>query len=294
MYSREKERFVRIHAIETGVVRLKAAWPQGKGHGLARNIRAITGSAWTDPLPIYAWVIEHPEGLIVIDTGETSRAAHQGYFPWWQPVFRLAVRETLTPDQEIGPQLKRLGFSPRDVRWVVLTHLHTDHAGGLHYFPDATILVARTEYRQALGLAGQVRGYLPQHWPSWFAPTLVDFLPQPYGTFPASFPLTQAGDVTLVPTAGHSAGHLSVLLRESEQTIAFAGDLSYSQDLLVRQAIDGVSADEAQARQSLQRMLSYTQATPTVYLPSHDPKSAHRLAQRLVVPQAPVPTLSAS
>jgi glyoxylase-like metal-dependent hydrolase (beta-lactamase superfamily II) len=277
-----------IHAIQTGVVRIKADWVQGKGHGLARNIRAIADSTWTDPLPIYAWVIEHPEGLIVIDTGETARAAQPGYFPWWQPAFRFAVRETLTPDQEIGPQLQRLGLSPRDVRWVIMTHMHTDHAGGLRHFPGASILVARTEYQQALGLRGEVRGYIPQHWPSWFAPTLIDFLPQAVGPFPASFPLTQAGDVILVPTAGHSAGHLAVLLREPAQTIAFAGDLSYSQDLFLRQAIDGVSANEAQARQSLQRMLAYAQANPTVYLPSHDPESAQRLAQRLICPASPI------
>lgn len=276
-----------IHAIQTGAVRIKADWVQGKGHGLARNVRAIADSNWTAPLPIYAWVVEHPEGLIVIDTGETAQAAQPGYFPWWQPAFRFAVRETLTPDQEIGPQLQRIGLSPRDVRWVVMTHLHTDHAGGLRHFPGATILVARAEYQQALGLRGQIRGYVPQHWPSWFAPRLIDFMPQAVGPFPASFPLTRTGDVILVPTAGHSAGHLSVLLREPAQTIAFAGDLSYSQDLFLRQAIDGVSADEAQARLSLQRMLAYAQANPTVYLPSHDPESAQRLAQRAICPAFP-------
>lgn len=285
---------MQIHAIQTGVVRVKADWVQGKGHGLARNFHAIADSTWTDALPIYAWVIEHPEGLIVVDTGETADAAQPGYFPWWQPAFRFAVRETITPDEEIGPQLQRLGFSPRDVRWVVMTHLHTDHAGGLRHFPRATILVARAEFQQALGLAGQVRGYVPQHWPSWFAPELIDFAPRPFETFPASYPLTQAGDVILVPTTGHSAGHLSVLAQESERTIVLAGDVTYSQDLLLRQAVDGVSADEAQARQSLRRMLAYAQSTPTVYLPSHDPESAQRLMQRLVCPASPVIATSTS
>jgi glyoxylase-like metal-dependent hydrolase (beta-lactamase superfamily II) len=45
-------------------------------------------------------------------------------------------REGVEPDQEIGPQLERLGIAPGDVRWVVMTHLHTDHAGGLGHFAD--------------------------------------------------------------------------------------------------------------------------------------------------------------
>ena len=90
---------------------------------------------WTEPLPIYAWLIEHPEGLIVVDTGETARAGEPGYFPRWHPYFKLAVREWVQPEDEIGPRLRALGFSPDDVRWVILTHLHTDHAGGLAHFP---------------------------------------------------------------------------------------------------------------------------------------------------------------
>lgn len=278
---------MRVHMVQTGTVRLKARWPEGVGHGLARNLRAILGPTWTEPLPIYAWVIEHPEGLIVVDTGETAQAAQPGYFPAWHPAFRLAVRESLTPDDEIGPGLRRLGLSPDDVRWVVLTHLHTDHAGGLHHFPRARVLVARKEYEVARGFAGMARGYQPQHWPSWLAPELLDFQPQAVGPFPVSHALTRAGDVMLVPTNGHSAGHTSVLVRDGELTLALAGDVSYSQDLMLRQKIDGVSPDERAARATLRRMKAYCASTPTVYLPSHDPDAARRLAEREVCPATP-------
>ena len=66
---------------------------------------------WTEPLPIYAFAIEHPEGVIVVDTGETAGASKPGYFPSWHPGFRCAVREWVEPEQEIGPQLERLGIS---------------------------------------------------------------------------------------------------------------------------------------------------------------------------------------
>jgi hypothetical protein len=43
-------------------------------------------------VPILAWVIEHPEGIIVVDTGETARTAEPGYLPSWHPYYRFAVR----------------------------------------------------------------------------------------------------------------------------------------------------------------------------------------------------------
>jgi N-acyl homoserine lactone hydrolase len=133
---------MKIHAIQTGTVALTNAWREGVGHGRRRLLHAIVDREWTEPLPIYAFAIEHPEGVIVVDTGEDARASAPGYFAGWHPGLR-AFREQVAPEQEIGPQLRRLGIQPGDVRWVVLTHLHTDHAGGLHHFPDNQILVLR-------------------------------------------------------------------------------------------------------------------------------------------------------
>ncbi len=69
---------MRIHAIQIGTVAVKTRQRAGVGHGLRRRIFTLTDAAWTEPLPIYAWLIEHPEGLIVVDTGETARATEPG------------------------------------------------------------------------------------------------------------------------------------------------------------------------------------------------------------------------
>src|SRR3954470_11268644 len=193
---------MKIHAIQTGTVAITHAWREGVGHGRRRLLHAIADRNWTDPLPIYAFAIEHPEGVIVVDTGETSRASQPGYFPSWHPVFRLAVREWVEPEQEIGPQLDRLGIRPGDVRRVVMTHLHTDHAGGLHHFPDAEVLVAREEVAYATGRRGRLRGYPNNRWPTSFDPVELDLESKPYGPFPQSLRLTKAGDVILVPLPG--------------------------------------------------------------------------------------------
>ena len=74
-----------IHAIRTGLVKVKLAQMEGRGKGLARTVHVLTDDEWSDWLPIYAWVIDHPEGIIVVDTGETARV-HEGVPPQVAPV----------------------------------------------------------------------------------------------------------------------------------------------------------------------------------------------------------------
>lgn len=278
---------VTIHAIQTGTVAVKARQRRGVGRGQVRLARTLVDRHWTEPLPIFAWLIEHPEGLIVVDTGETSHVADPGYFPWWQPYFKLGVREWVAADHEIGPRIKALGLFPEDVRWVIMTHLHTDHAGGLAHFPNSEILVHRPEFENASGFTGKVRGFLPHRWPQWFAPRLFDLSGEPFGPFPQGMRVTEAGDVTIVATHGHTRAHVSVVLDEGARLIFFAGDSSYTETLMLDDAIDGVAPDERAARETLRRIRELARERPVVYLPTHDPESADRLEARQLVTLKP-------
>jgi glyoxylase-like metal-dependent hydrolase (beta-lactamase superfamily II) len=276
---------MKIHAIQTGTVAVTTAWREGVGHGRRRLLHTIVDREWTERLPIYAFAIEHPEGVIVIDTGEDARASQRSYFARWHPGVR-AFREWVGPEQEIGPQLERLGIGPGDVRWVVMTHLHTDHAGGLHHFPANEILVTQTELEFASGLRGRVRGYVAnKHWPAWFNPTVLELEPEPLGPFPQSLQLTQAGDVTLVSVPGHTPGQIGVLVDEGDHTVFLAGDSSYTQELMLRGKVDGVGADEGAERLTHERIRAFAAETPTVSLVAHDPNTATRLAERRVLHQ---------
>jgi N-acyl homoserine lactone hydrolase len=271
---------MKIHAIQTGTVAIKTHQVEGVGRGVRRQVSMFLDRAWTDPLPIYAFAIEHPEGVIVVDTGETARTSEPGYFPAWHPFYRWGLRESVAPEDEIGPQLQRLGIAPGDVRQVVLTHLHTDHAGGLHHFPDTEILVSRGDLEHASGRLGRLRGYPNNRWPSWFAPTPVDLDPTPYGPFPQSRTLTKAGDVTIVPLPGHTPSQIGVLVQEADHAVLLAGDTSYTQDLMLRGVVDGPSPDDAVAQRTHARVRELAAERPTVYLVAHDPDTAARLTER--------------
>jgi N-acyl homoserine lactone hydrolase len=276
---------VHVHAIQTGTVSIKELQRDGGGRARRSLPRVLTDNRWTEPLPILAWLVEHPEGLIVVDTGETARVAEPGYLTPWHPYFRFGVREQVAPEQEIGPQLRALGFDPGDVRWVVLTHFHTDHAGGLAHFPSSEIVASRVDYRYSRGLLGKVRGFLPQHWPKGFSPTLTDFIDGPFGPFESSATLTAAGDVHLVPTPGHTAGHLSVAIDGGDTLLFIAGDASYTERSMLAGRADGVSPDPARARATLARVRQLAAQRPTLYLPSHDPEATARLEHGQVTPR---------
>lgn len=274
---------MRVHAISTGTVQVTTRQRRGSGPGPLRPVATMLDRTFTDPLPIWTWAIEHPEGVIVVDTGETARVMEPGWFPRWHPYFHTAVKFDVRPEQEIGPQLRERGIEPGDVRKVVLTHMHTDHSGGLSHFPHAEILVSRREMDVASGTMGKLRGFLPQRWPDWFEPKTYDPIAVPFGPFPESFPVTEAADVGIVPTPGHTPGHVSVVLDEGDRLLFFAGDTSYDQGLMVEGAIDGVCPDPDAARLSMERIRELCASRATVYLPGHDPEAGERLEGRTPV-----------
>ena len=102
-------------------------------------------------------------------------------------------------------------------------------------------------------MRGRGRGYLPQFFPRWLRPRTVELRGNPVGPFPASYPLTGAADVLLVPTRGHTFGRLSVIVEQpGEPRLVLAGDASYRQDLMLDGVVDGVAADERAARETRQ------------------------------------------
>jgi N-acyl homoserine lactone hydrolase len=268
---------MRIHAIQTGRVQIKQAQIEGRGHGLWRQLQPMVSRQWAPWCPVYAWAIEHAEGVIVVDTGS---GAHLKRLPRWHPYFQFAVRFDIEPEQEVGPQLRSLGISARDVKTVVLTHFHIDHDGGLSHFADSRIFADRDEIARTAGIAGAIQGYLPNRWPKWFDPQPLAWQPSRFGPFARSARITAAGDVVAVPTPGHTPTHVSVIVRDGDEQIMLAGDASYLEATMLRGTIDGVSPDQASAKTTLADIGALCAAVPTIYLPTHDPQAGERLAQR--------------
>jgi N-acyl homoserine lactone hydrolase len=275
---------MRVHAIQTGRVRIKASQIVGRGHGLARRLAPLIDREWSDWLPTCAYAIEHRDGVILVDTGASAGLRR---LPRWHPYFQLAVRFDVEPDEEAGPRLRALGVGAADVKRIVLTHMHVDHDAGLAAFPTSEILVSPGELEIASGLAGRLRGYLPERWPKSFDPKPLVLKSAAYGPFARSRRLTADGAIVAVATPGHTRDHLSVIVEDGDATVVIAGDASYTEEAMLAGRIDGVGADESAELATLAAIRAFAASRPTIYLPSHDPEAARRLAERRVTHASP-------
>jgi len=271
---------IKITPIETGKARMKSVQMTGRdGRGaFGRKVDIFRDTTWVGPLPIYSYLIEHPQGRFLVDTGDTWRNSVPGYLPSWNPFFTKQVIIKVAPLEEIGHRLQALGIDPaRDVDAVLLTHFHHDHTGGLDHFPHTRIIAPRESYEASRGLQGMFMGCLPQRWPIWLKPELVDMDGPAIGPFPGSHAVTSDGSISFVPTPGHSQGHASVIVRDQAVTYFLAGDATYHEANLRAEKADGVTNNPQVSIDTLRKIKAFAAAEPTILLPAHDPAVPDRL-----------------
>ncbi|MBN6494180.1 MBL fold metallo-hydrolase [Acinetobacter pittii] len=175
-------------------------------------------------------LVETDRGLVLIDTG----FGLQDYLHMKQRLSSLVKRlGKIEHNLEFSAiqQIQKLGFSPKDVQHIFVTHLDFDHAGGISDFPHATVHVLAAEYNAAQlpNFKGKLRYRTNQYkdhryWnfveyqkgEAWFNLEKVK-----------GFPLFQ-DEILMVPLLGHSAGHCGIAIKQQNQWLLFCGDAYYS------------------------------------------------------------------
>ena len=260
---------MRIIGLSTGTLQLKPTFLEGSpGHGgpfgLIRSIARDPG--FTEPLPMWSWIIETATERVLVDTGGAPGATGG--------VTR--TRFAITPRQSLVSELARHGLKPGDFDRVFLTHLHGDHVGGLSAFDSRRVWVAKPEWEPVARFPGRLMRFMTAPVPRGFAPRVFDFDGPALFGFPRSFPITSDGSIIALPTPGHSPGHTSFLVRRTEGDVLLAGDVTYDLPALESQRDQGFIAKVELHHDTLGRVLSLVR-TGVAYLPSHDPIAPTRL-----------------
>jgi glyoxylase-like metal-dependent hydrolase (beta-lactamase superfamily II) len=263
---------MKIHALTTGTVRVKHSFLFARS-GPLRQPALFAPGAFSDPLPIHLWVVEHDGQRILVDTGETAAVRDI-------PFARFAVE----PGDELPGALAGIGLAAGQIDTVVLTHMHGDHMDGAVHLGGAPLLVQDSELAYSRSMVSRVFSKVLRQ----PIPEGLNFVPvalrEPFGAFAASRPLTGDGRVLLVSTPGHTPGHCSVLCIDDEgRHVLLAGDATDTLEQLRARRPDAIGPKPKVAVDTFDRILAHGREHPLVYLPSHDPESADRLAGSTVL-----------
>ena len=101
-----------------------------------------TGATGKITVPVAFFLIKHPKGNILFDTGNNDKIITDPTY--WGP-FIASLDPGRAPDVAIDAQLNKIGVKPSDINYVILGHMHLDHAGNVGKFPTATIVYQRDE-----------------------------------------------------------------------------------------------------------------------------------------------------
>ena len=221
--------------------------------------------------PVESYLVVHPKGKLVFDTGISCDA-------FADPAARLGKRVASLfalrsrAGEDVVSQLATLGLKPDDIRYVVNSHFHFDHCGCNASFPRAQFLVQRAEL--AIARAERNR-YNAKDWDH----------PLEYAEIDGEHDVFGDGSVVLLPTPGHTAGHQSLWIREGGRQFVLTGDACYTREHLERTILPSNAFDAGRMTESLALLRGMRDRKSVELLYGHD------AAQWSALPHAPNPLI---
>ena len=267
---------VKLHPLLTATVKGPPGWflrESGRLAGLKALGFRVPKDRWFTG-PIQCFLVEHPSaGAVLIDTGFHASVAVKPRSNLGR-MGALVYRDIdMRPEQAAVAQLRDKGIQASDVKVVIMTHFHPDHASAIVDFPDATFLVSDVEWEAATD-GGQRQGYVHSQFDHGFDYRLVDFDSEQansFSGFARSLDVFGDGSVRVAFTPGHTLGHMSVVLQTASGEVLVAGDAIFMHKTLEDDHLPFALPDEHLFRRSLREIRQYVKETPdALVIPGHD------------------------
>ena len=248
---------MKIHVLHTGEVRVSPYLPFG-----GDNCNLLKASGMTTPkedwiwLPVSVYLIEHPKGLILVDTGWHRDMSPEGTYDKAAQIKSLGSRVLYNVNQgqiplgqAVDEQLATMGIKPSDLDYVLLTHLDCDHANGLRAVKDTKHILCAAEELECARKNGFIR-YKKKWWDGVDMHTIEwNGTEGPAGK---SFDLFGDGSIKMINIPGHCDGLCAVkVTREDGKYVLLFSDGGYATKSWKEMITSGVALDKVKQRQSL-------------------------------------------
>ena len=245
---------LKLYMFQTGILKTKTKY--------------IKMNQSNDPfdIPVPWFLIKHPKGDVVIDGGIAKEVSEDMYAHWGDVI--QAYEPVMAKHENCVDQLRGIGINPNNIKYVLQSHLHLDHTGGIGRFPNATHIVQQKEYDYAFN-------------PDWFAkgayirkdfdkPNLKwQFLNDTKDDY---YDLYGDGSIIIIFTPGHSPGHQSFLIRLSNSGyVLLTIDAAYTMDHWNDLALPGLVCSSVDSANSVKKLKATAKEKNAIIVTGHDP-----------------------
>jgi glyoxylase-like metal-dependent hydrolase (beta-lactamase superfamily II) len=212
------------------------------------------------PASLQNYLIDTGKEVILVDTG----------LPVETPEFKKEANQSMYMGEKVSDflgALKSLGYEPKDVDKVIVTHKHPDHTGELRLFSNAKIYMSKIE-AEAMNL--QTDNIVA-----------VDFKDGAYKNFSESEKIAEG--ITMLPAYGHTKGNSLVVVEVDGLYYMIHGDVTYTDEALRQNELSVVFEDKDLAKETLEKVREFVENNDTVYLSTHTPEAITALEGKIVM-----------